>query len=290
MAAGLLETDTARRLLAGALAAGMDLASALDGDDDHLRRTDVAQPALLFVECTLQAAIPEETPVVAVAGHSVGEYAACVAAGALEPETAMRLVVARGRAMAAMREGTMCAFIGLDAAVVAALCDEVQRDTGEIVVVANLNAPGQVVISGTVAGVDAATQAATQKGLRRAVPLNVSGAFHSPLMADAATAFAAELDRADIRDPRVPVVCNVDAGAVETAAALRDRLRRQLTSPVRWVDCVGTLLALGADTLVEVGPGTVLSGLARRIARGVATAGVSRLEDARGLAAAGDSG
>ena len=186
MAFGLLETDTARRLLAAASAAGMDLASALEGDDDHLRRTDVAQPALLFVECTLLAAIPDGTPIAAVAGHSVGEYAACVAAGALEPETAMRLVIARGQAMAGMREGTMCAFIGLDADVVSSLCDDVQRETGEVVVVANLNAPGQVVISGSVAGVNAATEAATQKGLRRALPLNVSGAFHSPLMADAA--------------------------------------------------------------------------------------------------------
>ena len=290
MAFGLQETDTARRLLAAASASGMDLASALEGDDDHLRRTDVAQPALLFVECTLLAAIPDGTPIAAVAGHSVGEYAACVAAGALEPETAMRLVVARGQAMAAMREGTMCAFIGLDADVVSALCNDVQRETGEVVVVANLNAPGQVVISGSVAGVNAATDAATQKGLRRAVPLNVSGAFHSPLMADAATAFAAELDNADIRDPRVPVVCNVDATPVETAAALRDRLRRQLTSPVRWVDCVATLVERGADTLVEVGPGTVLSGLARRIAPGVTTAGVSRLEDARELGVARGAG
>jgi [acyl-carrier-protein] S-malonyltransferase len=290
MAFGLLETNTARRLLTAAATAGLDLASALEGDDDHLRRTEVAQPALLMVECTLQAAIPDETPIAAVAGHSVGEYAACVAAGALEPETAMRLVIARGRAMAAMREGTMCAFIGLDADVVSAICEDVQRETGEVVVVANLNAPGQVVISGTVAGVNAATQAATQKGLRRAVPLNVSGAFHSPLMADAATDFAADLDNADIRDPRVPVVCNVDATAVDTADALRDRLRRQLTSPVRWVDCVATLVARGADALVEVGPGTVLSGLARRIAPGVTTAGVSRLEDARRLGVAGDPG
>jgi [acyl-carrier-protein] S-malonyltransferase len=275
MADGLIDLPIAIDMLDAAQSSGLDLRAALSGTDEQLRPTEIAQPALLFVECVLRSTLPDDLDVVAVAGHSVGEYAAAVAAGALQPGDAMQLVIERGRAMAAMREGAMCALIGIDVDAATAACEETRRETGEVVVVANHNAPGQLVISGSTGGVDAAAKLALSRGARRAIPLNVSGAFHSPLMASAASRFEAALDGVTLLDPHPPVVCNVDACAVHTAAALRDRLRAQLTSPVRWIDCVRRLVDLGAEVLVEVGPGTVLSGLARRIAPDVRAVSVN---------------
>jgi len=275
MADGLTALPIAEEMLGTASESGLDLRSALSGDDEQLRPTEIAQPALLLVECALRSALPDDIEVVAVAGHSVGEYAAAVAAGALSPADAMRIVIERGRAMASMRDGTMAALIGIDVDLASAVCDDVRRETGEAVVVANLNAPGQLVISGTRDGVDAAGKLALERGARRVIPLNVSGAFHSPLMTVAAARFARTLDGATVSDPEPPVVCNVDGRAVRSADELRARLRSQLTAPVRWIDCVHTLVDLGAETLVEVGPGTVLSGLARRIVPGVRTVSVN---------------
>jgi [acyl-carrier-protein] S-malonyltransferase len=275
MADGLTGLPIAIEMLDAAQSSGLDLGAALQGDDEQLRPTEIAQPALLFVECALRSALPDDLDIVAVAGHSVGEYSAAVAAHALQPVDAMRLVIERGRAMAAMRDGTMCALIGIDVDAATAACDEAQRETGEVVVVANHNAPGQLVISGSTAGVDAAAKLALSRGARRAIPLNVSGAFHSPLMTSAAQRFETVLDSTALSDPHPPVVCNVDGHDVHTAAELRERLRAQLTSPVRWIDCVRRLVDLGAETLVEVGPGNVLSGLARRIAPDVRTVSVS---------------
>ncbi len=283
MADGLTDLPIAVGMLAAAGDCDVDLASALSGDDEQLRRTDIAQPALLLVETALRSVLPHDLQVVAVAGHSVGEYAAAVASGALQPADAMRLVIERGRAMAAMREGTMCALIGIDVEAATAVCEEAQRASGEVVVVANYNAPGQLVISGTRAGIDAATALALARGARRAIPLNVSGAFHSPLMASAASRFTVALDGVTVADPDPPVVCNVDARAVHTGAELRDRLRAQLTAPVQWIDCVRRLVDLGAEALVEVGPGSVLSGLARRIAPGVRAVAVNTVEAAARL-------
>jgi [acyl-carrier-protein] S-malonyltransferase len=275
MADGLAELPIAQEMLSAAEACGLDLAAALTGDDEQLRPTDIAQPALLFVECALRSTLPADLDVVAVAGHSVGEYAAAVAAHAITPADAMRLVIERGRAMAAMREGTMSALLSLDLETATAVCAEAQRDTGEIVIVANHNAPGQLVISGSQRGVEAAAQLAIARGARRVIPLNVSGAFHSPLMTDAASLFGVALDSVALFDPQPPVVCNVDARAVHTAGVLRERLREQLTAPVRWIECVERLVELGAETLIEVGPGSVLSGLARRIAPGVRAVAVN---------------
>ena len=275
MADGLTSLPIAEEMLGAAHASGLDLRAALSGDDDQLRPTEIAQPALLLVECALRSTLPDSVDVVAVAGHSVGEYAAAVAAGALRPDDAMRIVIERGRAMASMRDGTMAALLGIDVDLATAVCADAQRETGEVVVVANHNAPGQLVISGTRDGVDAAGKLALERGARRVIPLNVSGAFHSPLMTAAAARFAQTLDSATVSDPHPPVVCNVDGQAVSSADDLRDRLRAQLTSPVRWIDCVQTLVDLGAETLVEVGPGTVLSGLARRIAPSLRTVSVN---------------
>lgn len=283
--AGLLNEPAAQALLQTAEQEGVDLRAALAGDDDSLRPTEVAQPALLLVEAVLALTVPDSLVVTAVAGHSVGEYAACIAAGALQPADAMRLVIERGRAMAAMREGTMSALLGVDPAAAEEVCAEASAATGEVVVVANFNAPGQVVISGTIAGVEAAEGAAQSRGLRRAMRLNVSGAFHSPLMAAAGERLATAVAATEVAPARVPIVANVDAQAVTDPEAIRDRLCRQLTAPVRWIDCVNTMLAMGAASLAEVGPGAVLTGLARRIAPSIPTATVGTLAEARALTA-----
>jgi [acyl-carrier-protein] S-malonyltransferase len=227
MAEGLLDEPLAGSLLAAASARGLDLAAALGGDDDALRPTDVAQPALLLVEAVLADAVRriagEQVEVVGVAGHSVGEYAALVAARALDPAEAMGLVIERGRAMAAMHEGGMAALLGAEASLAEEICREVGEEGGGVVVVANLNAPGQVVLSGARDALDRAISLARERGVRRAMPLNVSGAFHSPLMAPAAERFAALLDAATFNAAVIPVACNVDGAAVRDAAGLRTR-------------------------------------------------------------------
>ena len=279
MAAGMEETELGRRLLTVATDAGRDLGVVFGGDEELIRPTEVAQPALVFAELVLAAALPHGVDVVAVAGHSVGEIAAIGVAGVVSPEAALRLAVERGRLAAAMREGTMAAVLGLDPDVVAGLCAE----TPGTVVVANLNGPGQVVVSGGVEAVAALGVRAREAGARRVLPLKVSGAFHSPLMAAAAADFARVLDGVELRDPSIPVVVNVDATPVTTAAELRERLGRQMVSAVRWTETVERLVELGAEVLVEVGPGEVLTGLARRIAPGVRALGAGSLAAAAAL-------
>jgi [acyl-carrier-protein] S-malonyltransferase len=283
MATGLLDGPLAISLLAVAAAEGLDLPAALRGGDDELRPTRVAQPALVFVELVLAAALPADLEIVGLAGHSVGEYAAVSVAGAYTPEDALRMVIRRGIEMAAMTEGTMAAVIGMDAEAVEAACAEV-RSSGDIVVIANINAPGQVVISGSAGGVERAGVLARERGARRVLPLNVSGAFHSPLMAPAAARFAEVIAATPRNALRLPVACNVDGVAVEQARELPALLGRQLDSPVRWVDCIMSLIGLGAEVLIEVGPGAVLTGLARRIDPQVRTANVATVDAARGLA------
>ena len=279
MAAGLERTERGRSLRSAAAAAGADLTPAFGDDEEAMRPTEVAQPALVFTELAIAAGLPDDLEVVAVAGHSVGELAACAAAGALEPEAAVQLAAQRGSLMAAMAEGSMAAVIGLSAEVVERLCEEVEGT----VVVANLNAPGQVVVSGAVDAVISLSDRARGAGARRVVPLRVSGAFHSPLMADAAAEFARLLDAVALRDPSVPVVTNVDAAPVSSAAILRDRLGRQMVSAVRWEQTVHRLLGLGAEVLVEVGPGSVLTGLARRIAPDARAVSIDSLTAAAAL-------
>ncbi len=282
MASGLLDSTLAGTLLDAASAHGLDLRAALDGDDDALRPTEVAQPALLLVSTVLAHSLRQggAVEVIGVAGHSVGEYAALVAAGALDPAEAMGLVVQRGRAMAGMHEGGMAALLGADASLAEQICAEVSAEGAGVVVVANLNAPGQVVLSGSRDALERALVLARERGVRRTMPLNVSGAFHSPLMAPAAARFGALLAAATFAGASVPVVCNVDGEAVRDANGLRDRLRRQLTAPVQWIACVETLVGLGVDALVEVGPGSVLTGLAKRIAPETRALSVARLDDA----------
>ncbi len=279
MAAGLEASELGARLLRVAADLGVDLGPAFSGDEELLRPTEVAQPALVFTEVVLAAALPADLEVIAVAGHSVGELAALAAGGVLSAEAALRLAVERGRRMAAMREGTMAAVLGLEPEALTAICAQVSGT----VVVANLNAPGQVVVSGTGEAVAELTRRALAAGARRVLPLRVSGAFHSPLMREAAAGFAGVLDTVAMTRAAIPVVANVDAAAVRDPAQIRDRLGRQMVSPVRWTESVARMLELGAEVLVEVGPGSVLTGLARRIAPGTPALSVGDLAAAGGL-------
>jgi [acyl-carrier-protein] S-malonyltransferase len=202
----------------------------------------------------------------AVAGHSLGELSALCAAGVLAYPDAVRLVAARGDAMqqcTTTRVGTMAAVLGLDDDVVAAVCEEMDDE----VWVANMNAPGQVVIAGDPSAVDRAAAAAKDAGAKRVMPLDVSGAFHTPFMAPAGDALAAAITDTAFHDATIPVVANVDAAVHTTAADWPGLLERQLTSPVRWAASVQTLASDGATTFVEAGPGTVLTGTIKRIER-----------------------
>ena len=274
----------ARRLLDVAQDAALNLRDVSDTDDDAWRPTEIAQPALFLVETVLAAELSRVgIEVVGVAGHSVGEYAALVAAGVLDAEDGMTLVVERGLLMSAMTDGTMVALLGAEAETVRAICDSVCLAGEGIVVVANINAPGQVVISGDSPGIAAASRRAHDDGVRRVIPLPVSGAFHSPLMAAAAKSFALRINEISLHDATVPVVSNVDGVATTNVNDIRSRLRRQMVSAVRWTDCVQTLVGLGAEVLVEVGPGAVLGGLAKRIAPGMSAISIGTVGDANNL-------
>lgn len=222
-----------------------------------------------------------------VAGHSLGEFSALVAAGVITFEDGVRLVHARGEAMQACIEstpGTMAAVLGLDVDTVATICDDVRAaDTGDVWM-ANNNAPGQVVVAGSPAGVDAAGDAAKAAGAKRFVPLDVSGAFHTPYMAPAADRLHEAIGAVEFSDAEAPVAANVDASLHADAADWPDLLSRQLTSPVRWAQSVEALVAAGASRFVEVGPGAVLTGTIKRIDRSAGRANVATAPDVESLA------
>jgi [acyl-carrier-protein] S-malonyltransferase len=246
-----------------------------EGPEEELVLTQNAQPAIL-VHSVAALRVGEErleAPAQA-AGHSLGEFSAHVAAGTLTFADALRAVRRRGELMyeaGTRRPGTMAALLGLDDDAAEELCRSVSQGAGSVVVPANLNSSGQVVISGDVDAVERAMAAAPDAGARRVVPLNVSGAFHSPLMAPAQEGLQAFLDGVEMGDPRFPVISNVTAEAVETAEEAREFLVQQLTSPVRWSASVATMLDRGVTEFVEFGPGNVLTGLNRRNARGVSS-------------------
>ncbi len=241
-----------------------------DGPEDELTATLNAQPAILVHSVAAYRVLrPALGRPAFAAGHSLGEFTAYVAAGTMAFADAVRLVRARGEAMfeaGRERPGTMAAVIGLEDDAVAAVCAEVGAKHG-VVVAANFNAPGQVVISGEVAAVELAREALLEAGARRALPLNVSGAFHSPLMAPAAARLEAALAEVPFKAAAFPVVSNVTGEPVGEPDVARRLLVEQLTSPVRWADGVRTLRELGATRFLEIGPGTVLTGLLRRIDR-----------------------
>jgi [acyl-carrier-protein] S-malonyltransferase len=242
-----------------------------EGPEDDLTATQNAQPAILAHSAAVYAVVGPHVAGVAAAGagHSLGEYSAYVTAGALTAGAAAALVRRRGELMqqaGAARPGTMAAVLGLATALVEAACREASRDDA-VAVPANLNAPDQTVISGDPEAVARAGEACKARGAKRVVPLKVSGAFHSPLMAPVATELRAALERAPFRDPAFPVVANATAEPVRDAVRARGLLAEQLTAPVRWVACMQRALELaGADArFIEIGPGSVLAGLLRRI-------------------------
>jgi [acyl-carrier-protein] S-malonyltransferase len=260
-----------------------------EGPEEALTTTENAQPALLTVSTALLAALAEregKDPVTSrplhlysasyVAGHSLGEYSALVAAGALDFVSALRLVRRRGELMAAANQGGMAAIIGLDEGPLEQICREVSTVQAPVVI-ANYNSPGQLVISGASQALEHACTLAKQRGAKRALPLKVSAAFHSPLMRAAASGLAEAVAAADVADARVPLVSNVTAEPLVEAAAIRHELVAQVTAAVRWIASVRRMAADGVDTFVEVGPGSVLSGLIKRIVPGARLVNINDL-------------
>jgi [acyl-carrier-protein] S-malonyltransferase len=240
-----------------------------EGPDAELKLTENTQPAILTVSVAAWRVLAAHgvEPSLA-AGHSLGEWTAHVAAGTFSFADAVRAVKARGRAMqlaVPAEEGAMAALLGLDAAQVLEACVEAAAETGLTVSAANLNSPGQTVISGALAPVQRAIAIAKVKGARRAMMLPVSAPFHCALMQPAQEEVARVLASLEFKDPRIPVAANVTGKLVTTADAARDALIRQVTGPVRWVECVQTLIAAGAGAFIEVGPCNVLRGLMRQI-------------------------
>jgi [acyl-carrier-protein] S-malonyltransferase len=239
----------------------------LEGPADALTRTDVAQPALFalslaITETAREAGLEPDF----VAGHSLGEYTAAVAAGALSLDDGMRLVSLRGRLMneaQSERPGTMAAIIGLPANQLSALCEEASK--AGLVSPANFNTPSQIVVSGEQSGVARAMELAEEAGAAKVVPLQVGAAFHSALMEPAQRRMGDEMDLVEWRDAAVPIASNALGALVQDAADVRQALFDQIASPVRWVDCVEALASAGVDTYLELGPGRVLSGLVRGI-------------------------
>lgn len=240
---------------------------ACDGGAEEIQATEIAQPLLLLHSIALLDLLPAaaRAEVAAVAGHSLGEYTAMVAAGSLGWEEALGLVRERGLAMAeaaAAAEGQgMCAVLGADEGMVAAVLADVD---GGVVVIANINAPGQVVISGHLAALEAAAQRLKAAGARRVMPLPVAGAFHSPLMAGATARLDRAIDAAPIGAGK-PQAFNIDGRIRTQPADIAAALRAQLTSPVRWTTCVETLVGQGIDRFLELGPGSTLTAMGKRI-------------------------
>jgi len=240
-----------------------------DGPAEELQLTANTQPAILTVSAAAAAVLAEKGIDPAfVAGHSLGEYSALVAAKSITVAAAAQLVRKRGQYMqeaVPVGVGAMAALLGMEPSGVDAVCVEAAQ--GEVVSAANLNSPGQIVIAGNATAVQRALELAKARGAKRAVLLNVSAPFHCALMKPAADRLAIDLDAAEILAPAFPLVNNADAQLVRAADAVRDGLKRQVTAPVRWAESMGRLLAEGVDLFVEVGPGKVLSGLMRHISR-----------------------
>lgn len=256
-----------------------------EGPDDRLMLTENTQPAILAMSTAAARLATSRglTPAFA-AGHSLGEYSAHVAAGTLSFADALRTVRRRGRYMqeaVPVGAGGMAAILGLDADGVARACVEAAQ--GQVVTPANLNAPGQIVIAGHAEAVARAGERAKALGAKRAIPLAVSAPFHCPLMKPAEDRLAPELRALQSHDPAFPVIANVDAQPKRTATEAIEALVRQVSSPVRWEDVVKRLIADGARTFVELGPGAVLAGLIKKIDRSVTVVSV---EDENGLEAA----
>jgi [acyl-carrier-protein] S-malonyltransferase len=285
MGRGFFDTSkTAARVFEEASdALGFDLTRVIfEGPESELALTTNTQPAVLTASVAAAAVCAERglTPALA-AGHSLGEYSALVVAGALRLPDAVRVVRRRGELMqeaVPVGTGAMAAVMGIGLPVVEQVCAEAAQ--GQVVEVANVNSEAQIVIAGHRTAVERAVAIARDRGGRKSVLLPVSAPFHCALMAPAAEGLAAELAKISVSDPAIPVIRNVDGGVTRAAADVVPFLLRQVASPVRWTDCVQRLAAEGATAFVEVGPGRVLSGLARRI---VENARIAAVEDPAGL-------
>ncbi|WP_312788894.1 ACP S-malonyltransferase [Sphingobacterium sp.] len=244
------------------------------GTDEELKQTKVTQPAIFLHSVILAKALGDSFQPAMVAGHSLGEFSALVAAGALSFEDGLKLVAQRANAMqkaCELQPSTMAAILGLEDAVVEEICAKVD----EIVVAANYNCPGQLVISGSIEGIDKACALLTEAGAKRALKLNVGGAFHSPLMESAKVELQAAIEAVDILSPRCPIYQNIDTQPQTDPAVIKQNLIAQLTGAVRWTQTVQNILASGATAFVEVGPGNVLQGLVKKVDRQVQTSAAS---------------
>ncbi len=249
-----------------------------EGPDEQLKLTQNTQPAILAVSSAIHAVLEEKGAARRdlVAGHSLGEYSAIVSVGGVTPPEAAKIVHVRGKFMqeaVPVGTGAMAALIGPSVEEARAICEEAAQ--GEVVSVANINAPGQIVIAGTKSGVDRAIEVAKKRGVRRALPLPVSAPFHCELMKPAEEKLRPVLEAANFKDLWVSLVSNVDASPIGTAHAVRNALIRQVASPVRWAESVQKMISMGVRRFVEVGPGNVLTGLIKRIDSSVELANVS---------------
>jgi [acyl-carrier-protein] S-malonyltransferase len=244
------------------------------GTDEDLKQTKVTQPAIFLHSVILAKMAGDDFKPEMVAGHSLGEFSALVAAGALSFESGLKLVAARANAMqkaCEIQPSTMAAVLGLDDFTVEDICQQVS----DVVVPANYNCPGQLVISGTIAGVEQACEKLKAAGAKRALVLNVGGAFHSPLMEAARVELEHAIVNTDIQEPVCPIYQNIDAKPYKDTAAIKHNLIAQLTGAVRWTQTVTHMLQDGATSFTEVGPGNVLQGLVKKVDRNVATASLS---------------
>lgn len=244
------------------------------GTDEDLKQTKVTQPAIFLHSVILAKTLGDEFKPDMTAGHSLGEFSALVAAGALSFEDGLQLVSKRAKAMQKACEAkpsTMAAIIGLPDEKVAEICASIEN---EVVVCANYNCPGQIVISGTIPGIDAACEKLQAAGAKRALKLKVGGAFHSPLMESARTELAAAIEVAHFSEPVCPVYQNVSTVAETEPAKIKANLIAQLTNPVHWTQSVQNMIADGADHFIELGPGTVLQHLIAKISKDVITEGM----------------
>ena len=241
------------------------------GTDEQLKETKVTQPAVFLHSVISALCLGDDFKPAMVAGHSLGEFSALVASGALSFEDGLRLVAARANAMQKACEanpGTMAAIIGVDDEKVEEICAEVSKD-GKLVIPANYNCPGQLVISGDMEAINEACEKLKEAGAKRALPLKVGGAFHSPLMQPAKDELQAAIEQTTFSAPKCPVYQNVDAKPYTDAAEIKANLIAQLTSPVRWTKSVQNMIADGADDFTECGPGKALQGMIGRIDKAV---------------------
>ena len=248
-----------------------------NGTDEELKETKVTQPAVFLHSVASALCLGDDFCPAMVAGHSLGEFSALVAAGALSFEDGLRLVSARAMAMQKACEaapGTMAAVIGLPDETIENICKEVS-ESGETVVAANYNCPGQLVISGTIEGINVACEKLKAAGAKRALPLKVGGAFHSPLMRPAKDELEKAIEATEFKAPRCPVYQNVDGKPYTDPAEIKANLIAQLTSSVRWTESVNNMISAGADDFTECGPGKALQGMIGRINKNVSAHGIA---------------